>query len=212
MGALRALVLAAIAAVLSTATATAHGGDRERRDETEARERYAAGLRAFEVGAYGEARAELEASYALAPYPGTLLLVAQCEERLGRTEATIARYEQFLGVATNAARRAEVAAKVASLRELLATSCAVADEAERAELLPLTAATLEAPPPVAEPARTSAAPTPMTDTRPQPHRRRWVWGVVAGAVFVAAGVAIGLGVGLGRGPRDSSTRIMDVAF
>lgn len=217
MIAVRALFVLLTAVVVVSASPSVTRADHRRDAEMEARARYAAALRAMELGAYGEARTALEASYALAPYPGTLLLLGQCEEALGRIDAAIARYEQFLGVAQSSSRRAEIAVKVSKLRDGLAASRAerAAVEAEREALLPMAV-----PPTVASASSSSSSSleglraitvAPKRPSSP-PRSRRWVWGVVAGAAVVVVGGAIGLGVGLGTARPAPPTRIMDVAF
>src|SRR6266542_1947459 len=112
-------------------------------DDSEARSHYAAALQHIVRGAHDEALHELQASYALAPYPGTLYRIAQCEDLLGRTDEAIADYRRFAETAKNPTRRAAALARVEALK--LATAAAKARAAP-----PATVGTVTAPAPATQ--------------------------------------------------------------
>jgi len=199
-----------VLAVVGVVGAGAPARAEPHKGEAEARARYASGLRLVEAGDYERARVELEASYALAPYPGILLVIADCEERLKRPEAALARYEQFLAAAPRSQRRQAIEEKIAALRAAMAPP--EPPPAPHVEPPPPVAA---APAPVPAPVPTLAAsvvakPAPSRPRVPL-HRRGWLWGVVVGGAALVGG-AIALGVTLGTARRDPTTPIMDVAF
>src|SRR6187402_1855053 len=88
--------------------------------EREARRNFQAGEAHFKAGLYAEALADYQAGYAVAPLPGFLINVAQCQRRLGELARARATYQKFLMVAPDSPLGPEVKRLIAELDQMLA--------------------------------------------------------------------------------------------
>ena len=165
--------------------------------EREARRNFQAGEAHFKAGLYGEALTDYQAGYAVAPLPGFLINVAQCQRRLGELAKARATYQKFLMVAPDSPLGPEVKRLIAELDQMLADEAAAqtqptkgqpAEEStERAEE---AAPALKLSPPAIpdEPAAATVAATLTVAATPTPAsprplwKRWWVWGLVGAAV------------------------------
>ena len=78
-----------------------------------------AGRRAFETGAYEEARVRFQAARALHPLPSLWFLEAECLEKLDRPTQAITAFERFLKEAGEDPRREQAVRSIALLRRRL---------------------------------------------------------------------------------------------
>lgn len=88
-------------------------------DAGKAREHYAVGLRAFDLGKYDEAIAEFEAAYRYKDAPGLLYNIAQAYRLSNRPEEAVRYYRTYLERKPDAANRAEAESKIERLASIL---------------------------------------------------------------------------------------------
>jgi tetratricopeptide (TPR) repeat protein len=88
-------------------------------DAGKAREHYAVGLRAFDLGKYDEAIAEFEAAYRYKDAPGLLYNIAQAYRLSNRPEEAVRYYRTYLERNPDAANRAEAESKIERLASIL---------------------------------------------------------------------------------------------
>lgn len=157
-----------------------------------AKEHYVKGSQLYDLGRYIEAVEQYEQAFRLSNRPGFLFNIGQAYRLAGKAREAIAAYEGFVRRDPSSPLKAEAQRHVATLQAKL-------DEEARAAQPP------KAPPEPAPPPRVSepvvVTPSIVVDPKPAPRSRRWIWGVVAGSIVVAAGLGIGLGVGLTAGPK-----------
>jgi tetratricopeptide (TPR) repeat protein len=160
--------------------------------EREARRAFQAGEAHFKAGLYAEALADYQAGYGVAPLPGFLINVAQCQRRLGDLARARATYQKFLMVAPDSPLGPEVKRLIADLDQMLADEAAAdaakpsaasesADEATPALQLSPPAASEEPAAAKVSATLTVAAAPPAPTARPL-WKRWWVWGLVGAAV------------------------------
>lgn len=151
--------------------------------EEQARHHFVAGQTHYQEGRYKEALAEFELGYALSPRPEFLVNFAQVHRKLGEYDQAISEAERYLATGPPPHLADEARRLLAMIRE------------ERAQRTAQPRHPSEAPEPA--PPAPKAAPAPIVLPRPAPPPKRhprWIWGVVAGAVVVAAGAAVGIGL------------------
>ena len=150
------------------------------------------GLDAYGAGRFDDALTEYWAAYAINQNPVLLFNAAQAHRRARRWTAALALYERFLrddpanpivpeaeahATAMRANRDRDHAEQVAATRQAEAAQIADANQALREQVNRLLMTGQRAP-------------------KPPLYRRRWFWGVVAGAGAAATGLAVGLALGL----------------
>lgn len=156
--------LAIASTVLAPAWATAQEGTTEARDR-EARSLFEAGRTAFEDGRFADARDYFQRAYELSGRADLFYNIGSAEDRLRRDREALTAFEAYLAATPDSPHRAEVDARIVSLRAAIA---------EREAL---------------EAASRPAAPEPEP---PPPGGPTLVWTFVAGASALAfGGVAIG---------------------
>ncbi len=142
------------------------------RAQDTAKAHYDRGVTAFALGHFAEAADEYEKAFALKPDLALLYDAAQSHRHAGNKERALLLYQNCLAIfGTQLPNADEIKRHIAELRQSIDTERA----ARSSQLL---------------------SPGPAEAPASRAHRRRWVWGVVAGSV---AAVGIGLGVGLGVG-------------
>jgi tetratricopeptide (TPR) repeat protein len=156
----------------------------------QAREHYRKGTAAYNLGHYGEAAREYEATYELTLDPAALFNTAQAYRLAGETQKAILAYKGYLRAAPQGPQR-EVAQQ--KLEELTRTSAGAPSAATAppppAATTPPPAADVAATAPLAAPAPAATAlvsrdaPTPAAD---RPLYTRWPFWAVTGAVVVGA--------------------------
>jgi tetratricopeptide (TPR) repeat protein len=154
----------------------------------QATEAYEAGVAAFKAKDFAEALARFERAYKLDPSPVLLYNLARTHQEMRHWTQAIEHFELYLARVPDGDDRADVEARVRTMRNLLA-------EIEAAKAEPPS----EAPPPVEPPpAEPPPAEPPRAEARaePAPSLRPYAY-TAAGLTAVAAGVAIYFGVEAG---------------
>lgn len=169
--------------------------------EQQARRMFESAEEHFRNGLFAEALAEYQAGYEIAPLPGFLINIAQCQRRLGRLAVAQATYRKFIMVAPDSPFVPQVKALIAELgtltQDLAAAPATSQAKAETAASNEGAQATDEQRPTTSAPGQTSAELTavPPTPTVQAPSKTRWwLWGLVgaaaAGAVTTIVLVAM----------------------
>lgn len=167
-------------------------------DVAAAREHYAKGKRAYDLGHFAEAAKEYEVAYVAKDDPALLFNLGQAHRLAGNYPQAILSYKAYLRNVPDATNRVEVEGRVREAQAALDQQARMRETASQATA-----------PPMHDPARSSATASPTTapsvadkNETIRPHTKRtWIWGVVAGAV-VAVGLGVGLAVGLGVHDKD----------
>src|SRR4030095_7304029 len=81
----------------------------------DAKQRYAAASRLYDLAEYEGALAEFKEAYRAVGDPACLFNIAQCHRKLGHTQDAITFYKTYLRRAPNAANRAEVEHRITEL-------------------------------------------------------------------------------------------------
>ena len=144
----------------------------------QAREHYAKGTKAFELGLYDEAIAEYMAAYKSKDDPALLFNLGQANRLAGHLAEATHFYRLYLRKSPEAPNRAEIEARIGELVRLSAL--------QNRSLPTLTLAAAPVAPPV-------SAHKPL-------YRRWWLWTAVGATVAVGVGLGVGLGLGLSLGP------------
>lgn len=180
---------AAIIAVAIAFIPTAHADNKDK-----ARDLYRDATHHYDFGEYQRALDGFKEAYQNYEDPAFLFNIAQCHRALGHKQEAITFYKSYLRNTPDAPNRDEVQKTVADLQAAI--------DGEKSAAKPAVA-TLPSPPSTAVHATATNPPVATTQTDVPKRSRKWIWGVVAGAVVVV-GVGVGLGVGLGarhRRPR-----------
>jgi tetratricopeptide (TPR) repeat protein len=155
--------------------------------ETIERAHFASGESQYAQGHYALALQQFQEAYRVGHRAAFLYNIGVCLERLGRIDEAIEAYTDYLRLVEDAPDRAVIQAHIVDLHQ--------------ARVLAKTPREVSAPTAVA-PAATATPTAAATPTvlsaqaqRPAPRRRLWIWGVVGGALAVAAGVTVGVVVG-----------------
>ncbi|MCA9540275.1 MAG: hypothetical protein KC620_15360 [Myxococcales bacterium] len=90
-------------------------------ERAQAKAFYDEAVAAFKSGDFETALARFEASHALEPTPVHLYNMARANEELGRPEAAVQRYEDYLALDPNASDREEVERRVRVTRAFMAS-------------------------------------------------------------------------------------------
>lgn len=168
-------------------------------DAAAAKERYAAGVRHFDLSEYEPALAEFKEAYRNKPDPAFLYNIAQCHRKLGHTDEAITFYQSYLRRAPDAKNREEVERRIAELESLReAESASIANSGGgKGQPSPVS---IEAQQKAA--AQVVVASSPVTaldlDRRDQPprtssgavYKRWWFWTAVGAVAAGTATVAI----------------------
>ena len=142
-----------------------------------ARDHFERGSTAYALGHFAEAADEYEKAFALKPELALLFDAAQALRLAGNRQRALVLYQNCLVLFGDQVPNAnEIKQHLVDLKRAI--------DAEQAAHPSLVAAQMSAAPP----------PLPPHDG----HRRRWVWGAVAGGV-VLAGLVLGVGLGVGLG-------------
>jgi len=172
-----------------------------------AKRHYDAGTTAYNLGDFLTAANEYREAYKVKPLPAILYNIAQAYRLGGDRKQAVFFYRSYLRNVPASPDRAECEERIRTL-EAEMTANQAAPPKETTEPVTPTPAPKNTQPPSAPPPSTPPAPqvesparTPaLTATAPAADQRRaskkWVWGVVVGAVVV---VGVGLGVGLALG-------------
>ena len=180
---------------------------------------YDKGTAAFALGNYEEAANDYEAAFKLKPDPALLYNAAQAHRLGGNKQRALQLYQSYLRLYGDKGltKRSDLEDRIAELKAAIENDRRVAT-APPTEPAPLStrpepsANEPKTPPPAATTSEPAAS--TLTATAPPPAEKKplvkkaWFWGVVAGAVVVAAGV--GLGVGLGVQPHNPSTTLSTI--
>jgi iron complex outermembrane recepter protein len=199
----------------------------------EAQRHWTAGMAHFQLEEWDDAIKEWEAGFRLKPVPQFLYNIAQAYRQSKRYDKALSFYRKYLRMQPDAPNRAEVEGHVKTLDKLVAEQQKATSKPpvqplpsspapEQPAIATAPAPTSPPPPPTetppaATPAAPAVAPAPahadLTATatpRKQPvTKKAWFWGVVAGAVVVAA-AAVTVGVVLGTA--DSTKTLPMVRF
>ncbi len=175
------------------AEATTEAG--ESRDR-EARALYEAAVVAFDEGRFADALRLFRRSYERSGRPELLYNVGTAADRLRYNEEALEAFEAFLAARPDAEQRANVEARIAVLRQVIADAARPTPEQPTPE-------------------RTTPEPDlRLHETEPRtepPPKRRWWIGVLAGAVVVAGAAAV-VAVVATRGDDDFQEPRHDAAF
>lgn len=175
-----------------------------------AKRHYEAGTTAYNLGDFLTAANEYREAYKARPLPAILYNIAQAYRLGGDVKQAVFFYRSYLRNVPDAPNRAECEERIRTLEAELAAhqgGPAPPPKETTAPVMPTPAPTNT---PSTPPASAPPAPAPhveppaptagLTATAPpadqHPKSRKWVWGVVVGAVVV---VGVGLGVGLALG-------------
>jgi len=191
----RCLVVTALALAASFCAPAARAAGT--RNEAQARKRFEQAEHLYRGGQFADALTEYEAGYELAPLPGFLINIAQCQRRLGNLQQALLSYRKFILVAPDSKFAPEVKSLMGELEQVLAGTAPGGSEkkperAAESSLFLASSLDDEAPLPVPKAERDSRIPIVVenqpdaTPIRSRP--RYWLWGSAA-AVAVAAGLA-----------------------
>jgi tetratricopeptide (TPR) repeat protein len=133
-------------------------GQAQADERAAAREHYAKGTKAFELGLYDEAIGEYMAAYKAKDEPALLYNIAQSHRLAGHSAEALRFYRMYLLKAPRAQNRDEVQIKLVELQKLI-------EQQKRAQNLPPDQVRPLAPPPAAETAPT-AEPEPLPASPP----------------------------------------------
>ncbi len=117
--------LALVAALAMTAFSASARAEVER-DVERARAHFEAGEAHFDAGRYREAMAEFSRADALVASPINRYNIALCQDSLGDAAAAVREYRAYLEAMPDAPNRGDVEARIAELREELASGAEVA--------------------------------------------------------------------------------------
>lgn len=169
----------------------------------QAKEYFRKGTLLYESNRFEEAAAAYKEAFTLSDRPGFLFNIAQAYRLAGKSQEAITFYGVFIRRVPDAPQRGEAERYIAALSKRIGETPAPARPEPNAK-----AADTNVPPKIAGPEQPIApehatAPTPASNVVAPPPRKpkRWIWGVVGGAIAVV-GLSVGLGVGLGLRPRD----------
>lgn len=173
-------------------------------NKDQAKEHIAKASQAHKAKRYEEARAELQAAYALDPQPDLLYAIGQVEAKLGNCSAATASFQQFAATQTDP--------QVAKIVEQAIASCKPASgpaatagapvqpaPAPAAQASPPSTSTPPAAhkPPAASPAPATTSPGPFaptpTATASAPSRSPWYHDKLGGALVIGGVVATVVG-------------------
>lgn len=160
-----------------------------------AREHYAKGTKAFDLGLYDEAIKEYMAAYQVIDDPALLYNIAQGHRLAGHSAEALRFYRVYLAKVPASKNRAEVETKIAELQKLV-------DQERKTQSLP-PAGTMATPPPAAtepapRPAEVHPAPaveTPAPAVGAETGRSKTIAGAAVGGVgvaLIATGIAFGV--------------------
>jgi tetratricopeptide (TPR) repeat protein len=160
----------------------------------DAQRHFAAGKKAYEIGAYDEAIKEFGEAYRLIDDPALLYNLGQAHRLAGHTVEALRLYRMFLLKVPSSPNRDEVTASITELQKQLAGS----PQTKPAE----TAAPTETTPP-------SAPETAVARTDQPAHKKasykKWLPWTIVGIVVAGAAVGVGVGVGLSSSHPSAST-------
>ena len=171
---------------------TAHAGKLDEAKRAQARQRFEAGSKFYNLREYDKALEEFKAVYLLTGEPSLLFNVGQCERQLERFVDARKSFQSYLREGTmDDQQREKVKALVAAIDQ-------ASKEAAEKDAAKLRLSQPETP-------STSRVVPPLVVEAARPKRTRpWVWGVVGAGTVVVVGLAVGLGVGLGAAKRYPS--------
>jgi tetratricopeptide (TPR) repeat protein len=165
-------------------------------DVAAARDHYAKGKRAYDLGHFAEAAKEYEAAYQAKDDPALLFNLGQAHRLARNYPEAILAYKAFLRNVPDASNRTDVESRIhemqAALDERAQANQKSLEETAKVQTAPLLTKT-----------ELTKSPTDRREAPPAARKRTWIWGVVAGAVVIV-GVGVGLGVGLGVHDKDPS--------
>lgn len=110
--------------VLATVTQTAEAQRRRsanNEQQQKARTAYARGQELFQAGSFEEAKTAFNEAFEAVPNPVVLLSVAECEVKLTQLPEAVTTLERYLALREDAPDRAQVEAKITSIKETPAT-------------------------------------------------------------------------------------------
>lgn len=159
--------------------------------EQKARRLFESAEEHFRNGKFSEALVEYQSGYELAPLPGFLINIAQCQRRMGRLAQAKATYRKFIMVAPDSPFVPQVKALIAELDSLTQDLSGPGANAAKPEAVPPQEDT---PAPLANPAPRQPNLTPRetaaedsvvlttTPAEPTPSPTRWwLWGLIGAA-------------------------------
>ncbi len=110
--------------VLATVTQTAEAQRRRsanNEQQQKARTAYARGQELFQAGSFEEAKVAFNEAFEAVPNPVVLLSVAECEVKLSQLPEAVTTLERYLALREDAPDRAQVEAKITTIKETPAT-------------------------------------------------------------------------------------------
>jgi iron complex outermembrane receptor protein len=157
-----------------------------------ARQHYANGKRAYDLGHFDEAAREYELAYRAKDDPALLYNLGQAHRLAGNLQQAVLSYKAYLRNVPDAPNRAEVEARI---RELQTAIDSTPRPAAPTETHPSTT------PAAMSPASSSSAVAVAHENASRPaapakKRRALMWGFIVGGAAIVIGVGVGLGVGL----------------
>lgn len=166
-----ALALVSIVVSIGVSTSTRAEAQSSEADDALARERYQAGVVAFDAGSYEAALDLFRGAYELSPRPQLLYNIGTTADRLRRNAEAVEAFEAYLEQAPNATNAESVRRRLEVLREEIARQRALEEAAAAAG---------------------SAEPDEASESRSR-RRRRW-GGAIAAVLAVGGGVALAIGL------------------
>ncbi|MEO6955073.1 MAG: hypothetical protein ABI321_24955 [Polyangia bacterium] len=169
--------------------------------KSEARQRYDAGTRHYNLAEYADALVQFKEGYRLRPDPVFLFNIAQCYRLLSEPEEAATFYRSFLREQPEAPNRADVERMVGEQEAIAHAKRDRAANAERAKAVVV----LPVAPPVAVTPAVDVALAAPAPAHPKPLvKKPWFWvAVVGGAGVVAAAIVVGVVLGGPRNPHAS---------
>jgi tetratricopeptide (TPR) repeat protein len=164
-------------------------------DRATAREHYRRGMKAYDLGHYGDAVKEFEAAYSAQDDPVLLFNLGQAYRFAGDYASAIRSYKSFLRRVPQNPHRAEVEARITELQKLL-------DDQNREKERPPSGAI--APQPEVSPAPIAAPPPSATRAWP-PARPLKIAGLTLAGVGVASVILGGVFAGLAGSAADQAS-------
>jgi tetratricopeptide (TPR) repeat protein len=206
--AMRALLLLAIVA----SAIVARPSIAEANERSEAREHFAKGTKAFELGAYDEAIAEYSAAYRIKDDPALLYNLGQAHRLANHPTEALRSYRVFLMKIPDAPNRAEVEQKIAELQKLIEQQQKTQNMPPDSVKAPVSTPTETTTTTQQPEAPTQAAPPQSIVRQPNESalrsaRAKMIWGIALAATGVAFAVGGIVSGALAKQASDNLTKL-----
>lgn len=117
----RFLVLVGVLATVTQSAEAQRRRSANNEQQQKARTAYARGQELFQAGSFEEAKTAFNEAFEAVPNPVVLLSVAECEVKLTQLPEAVTTLERYLALREDAPDRAQIEAKITSIKETPAT-------------------------------------------------------------------------------------------